>query len=334
MRRPWLLGPLFLVLCTTVASGDVAPNVANTSQKGSVHVFPYVVADANRTTFIRLANEGPGDIDVHCEFRDDKDVRGGFVTTIKKRQATWVDVSEGGIATYNMASAQYPQHEGGITSVGEGLLVCWAVDEGDANQIRWNHIFGTATLVDYTNGTLFEYPSWAFQARTGADKSPVGVPGTILLDGLKYDACPGSLHGVTGDNPDSPPGPPPPPPPPPPPGPPTIVDPVIVTPCVFDVRQDRDPFTTRLRVRTWTAAGVGPSTANTCIDFWHRVILPSATGSFQLDALADGICTGAQAVGLVGVHYRPGDTARGGTGLAGSNMKNGVIYWDPSSPPE
>ncbi len=326
MRRPWLVGPLFLLLCTTLVSGDTAPNVANTSQKGSVHVFPYVVADTNRTTFIRLANEGPGDIDMHCEFRDDADVRGGFVTTIKKRQAAWVDVSEGGIATYNLAAAQYPQHEGSATSIGEGLLVCWAVDPGDTTQVRWNHVFGSATLVDYDKGTLFEYPSWAFQARTGADKAQVGPnAGEILLDGTNYDACPGSLHGVSGNDADAPPQP--------------GDDPVVITPCAFDVRQDRDAFTTRLRIRTWTAAGSGPTTtfhpANSvapCADFWNRESLPNATGSYQIDAPATG--RGANQVGLVGVFYRPGDTARGGSGLAGSGSRSGWIHWDPSGPPE
>jgi len=53
--------------------------------------------------------------------------------------------------------------------------------------INWNHLKGDGLVVNYRNGTAWEYNAWAFQARTGTQGQPIGVPGELYLDGVMYD---------------------------------------------------------------------------------------------------------------------------------------------------
>jgi hypothetical protein len=51
-----------------------APNIVNTTQKGSLLVFPDIDHDDSRNTIIRLTNDNTSFIDVKCyygEFTDD-----------------------------------------------------------------------------------------------------------------------------------------------------------------------------------------------------------------------------------------------------------------------
>jgi hypothetical protein len=65
-------------------------------------------------------------------------------------------------------------------------MKCVAVkSNSDTTQINYNFLSGTATVVDYYEGTAFEYNSWNFKAHftTPAKK------GQLLL-GTEYDSCP------------------------------------------------------------------------------------------------------------------------------------------------
>jgi hypothetical protein len=68
--------------------------------------------------------------------------------------------------------------------------VLWAVDDdpNQVTQIRWNHLYGGATIVDYVNGTAWEYNAYAFQVVNDsiANGDPVGTAGEIKLDGKDY----------------------------------------------------------------------------------------------------------------------------------------------------
>ncbi|MCH7873156.1 MAG: hypothetical protein IID33_15785 [Planctomycetes bacterium] len=54
--------------------------------------------------------------------------------------------------------------------------------------IKWNHLKGDALIVNYRNGTAWEYNAWAFAShrsvKTGAQ---IGHPGELFLDGKMYD---------------------------------------------------------------------------------------------------------------------------------------------------
>jgi hypothetical protein len=310
MKRFWLTllaiaGPVLV---------QAAPNVATTSEKGSVLVFPLVVSytgATQTTTYIRLANDGSGSIDMHCEYRDNNPAfHGGFVIPLKTRQAVWFDVSAGGTIDTKPVPA-FPSGGDGV-----GLLVCWAVDPGDSMQIRWNHVDGLANVVNFSNGSAIEYKAWAFQVRAAVgDKQPVGTPGVIKLNGDEYDACPRFLHGVDDNN---------------------LVGGAnaraVVTPCVFDVRQDYDPFAKQLTIESWNTAGTSLGSSAQAADHWQDLNLPpGGEASFEIRATG-GACLNPdlpQTCGIVGIIYRPLSNPASGTGLSASGSRDGLILWDP-----
>jgi len=85
------------------------------------------------------------------------------------------------------------------TRILRGYAIFWAVrfndddfDPGLWEEIRWNHLKGDALIVNYENGTAWEYNAWAFQAHAedngdSLNEYPGDPPGTLSLDGLEYD---------------------------------------------------------------------------------------------------------------------------------------------------
>lgn len=85
-----------------------------------------------------------------------------------------------------------------------GFAIAWAVTATNDHvnrQIRWNHLSGSAVLVNYRLATAAEYSAWAFQALGASDNPdnpqgnglPVGVPGIINLNGQEYAWAPERL---------------------------------------------------------------------------------------------------------------------------------------------
>jgi hypothetical protein len=190
-------------------------------------------------------------------------------------------------------------------------------------QIRWNHVDGIANVIDFDTGAAFEYRAWAFQVRAAvADKAQVGTPGVINLNETEYDACPRFLHGVDQNNTLPPPS----------------FDPagggahVVVTPCVFDVRQDFDPFTTNLRTILWNEVGAQVADTTSPADFWQDIDDgPGGPVSFEIRATGTP-CVAVlltQTCGLVGIQYRPLTAPASGTNLSASGSRAGVILWNP-----
>jgi hypothetical protein len=67
-----------------------------------------------------------------------------------------------------------------------GYLVAWAVD-GEGREIRWNHLAGTATVVDYGQSAAWEHNAWSFPAvATVANGDATGDPGVLNLDGAEF----------------------------------------------------------------------------------------------------------------------------------------------------
>ncbi len=87
-----------------------------------------------------------------------------------------------------------PQHNG--SAIGQGENGYW-------EEIRWNHLKGDAVLVNYRDGSAWEYNAWAYQARCGntgdglldcTAADPNGtccaaevIPGQLDMDGFQYD---------------------------------------------------------------------------------------------------------------------------------------------------
>jgi hypothetical protein len=73
-----------------------------------------------------------------------------------------------------------------------GWIVCIAISPDGRNQINHNHLAGTATIINYDDGTTAEYTAWAFQALKPTGQ--LGTGGQIVLDNVKYDRCPSTLY--------------------------------------------------------------------------------------------------------------------------------------------
>lgn len=108
---------------------------------------------------------------------------------------------------------------GGRTRILRGFVVMWAVGfvelpteelppdlppdifgfPGVWTEIRWNHLKGDGLIVNYAEGSAWEYSAWAAQARNPSNQElPFPIPGTnepgvLLLDGLEYDLLPSEL---------------------------------------------------------------------------------------------------------------------------------------------
>jgi hypothetical protein len=210
-------------MVTLTATAAAAPNVASTSQKGSLLLFPDIRIDTTATegswnTLVRIQNDGGSSVTTRCYWMDGNRNRAGFSVPVTPNQAIWFDARTGqGTLLVN----PFPQTAadgldnpflagpwpGGFIApeatnesndsgapYGEGLLACWAVDTAAEHQVKWNHLSGTATVYNALRGA-YEYNAHAFVVPTGFDLAPVAPAGTLRLDGVTYDACPTYLVG-------------------------------------------------------------------------------------------------------------------------------------------
>jgi hypothetical protein len=229
-------------------------NVANTSQKGSLLIYPEINVDPedSSNTLIEISNDQNTVVHVECNYVNERKDRVDFDFHLTgKATASWEVLTGGG----DIAAPLFPT--GGTFPVGNprrGELICFATDVAVQNQIAFNHLTGTATVVALGDTDArqpkqaFRYNAWAFVARdaTGlpaADNTIQGTPGDLQLtganDGKSYDGCPAynivnfmpngaKLNGVT-----------------------TIDNDLVGVSCNQDLRQDFLLHTTKLKFTIW-----------------------------------------------------------------------------------
>jgi hypothetical protein len=196
MKRYTMVGAtISLALFSSVALA--APNIVNTTQKGSLLIFPEIDVEESTNTIIRLTNDGTKSIDVKCyygEFTDDiynKPIRDIRFELTKNHPVYW-EAKDG---TGSIKGVFEFPTEG---SKNAGQLICWAVAEVNAavgyTQVKWNHLSGTATVVDTADNVAFSYNAYQFYARGAKNKKQVGTTrGVLELDGTAagggYDKC-------------------------------------------------------------------------------------------------------------------------------------------------
>ncbi|MGE3843318.1 MAG: hypothetical protein AB7I50_17240 [Vicinamibacterales bacterium] len=382
MRIRHFVGTLAVALLSS-GLATAAPNVTNVTQKGSLIVFPAISIaglQSNVDTLVRIQNDGSSDVDVKCYWMDANKNRVDFIFPLTRNQAVWFDARTGN-GTYQVN--HFPTTvangfdnpfippfttpgPGPVTTVTTGILACWAVDGGAQNQIKWNHLSGTATLYAPV-GAALEYSAYAFYVPTGADLAPIGVAGSLNLNGLEYDACPLYQIGQFTPAGAAPPA-----------GAPFVQSNLLfVSGCTLDLRQDWTPVFTKLQFDVWNEDEVKFTGAYECADSFHFTAFNEGTSTLiggSLSASLDGIdsaaqnfqaatlgsyaaryrvqgvkstqcekpaTTGAtdtyrpaittQAVGIVGMQLTGVATRIVGTTLAGAGKFNGKISWDPSS---
>jgi hypothetical protein len=270
------------------SSAYAAQNVANTSQKGSLLIFPHVDLRAGTTTIIRLANDANVQVDVKCYYVNQTKFRRDFLFKLTKKQAISFDARTGSADVIGNLPG-FPTDIGGVPNITTtpvraanpflGELICFAVNPAGSTQISHNHLSGTATVgtdaipVDSVLRSSYEYTAWAFSARAVARGAQVGaIPGRLDLTGQAgaYDACPAYVIVHLS---------------------PTVAVPEVsvadqrisVSSCAQDLRQDYTPHFTKLELHIWNAHEVKFTGAWECADSTHSFLLS------QTDTLPDNL---------------------------------------------
>jgi hypothetical protein len=279
-----------LVGACTIASA--AQNVGNASQKGSVLIFPKIdntSDDLNtRDTIIQISNDYSRGVMVKCYWVNSKQEFQDFMFLVTITQPVWFRASDGmGSGSANLDPVNTPVTVPPFFENTVGELKCWAVDFEGANQINFNHLYGTATVLDYRNITAYQYNSVNFTARGFTNiNAKVGTGGDIVLSGAdkQYDACPLYLtfNFFTYDTTDPP------------------IDKraiavdgegqlvrfgktdLTLVPCKQDLRQDRVPTCTKAKFDIWNENETKYTGAYQCLKCWFEGYLNeiglSATG--------------------------------------------------------
>jgi hypothetical protein len=354
MQRTWM-GVVAIAIGVLLygSSAFAAQNVGNTSQKGSLLIFPLITLDDGEDTIIRISNDANTGIDVTCYYINERKGRRDFHFRMTRKQPIWFSVKNHG-GTFPVA--QFPTNGTFPGDDSAGALLCWATDAALSTQISHNHLSGTATVVlaEGANGTAFQvaftYPSWNFTARPGtAPGAPVGTPGRLDLTGADtaYDACPNYLIGhfsplraavETGSGAGT-----------------EFVEgsALSVLSCNQDLRQDFTPHFTKLQFQVWNEQEVKFTGAYECSDGYRILdftqiavgrenfgygVLQSTAAQLKVKGVASTQCVfGAfksEASGLVGVlatflfSDATEDFAGVGTTLNGAGTHTGFILWD------
>lgn len=185
--------------CTVPDANDRA----STSQKGSLLIFPKVEAHRTKAskaitldTFIQISNDFNQDVHVLTFFvSEDCERLYTDIDLTKNQPRYWSAATGKGAGGVGVVSPLFSVPGGpkiqGTDEVVRGYLVVFAADPNNA-QIRWNHLTGLATIVDYANGTAWEYSPYAFAVVDDSNAPPnggnIGTPGTILMNGQDYQA--------------------------------------------------------------------------------------------------------------------------------------------------
>jgi len=274
--------------CTTIASADgsptpppsLGPNVTNTSNKGSLLIFPLINIDPaySADTRIQISNDEITPVIVECEYVNQQKARVDFIFSLSgKATASWaVGAQIGDTFTPPTFPGTGPYPAFGNSFSGE--LVCFAVNNlNKSNAIVFNHLHGTATV--NAVGSAIKYSPWTFRGYDASgNPTNEGAPiinsygaGALLLEGglgSDYDACPlyettsfvpngAALGNVT-----------------------TSQNYLAVSTCNQDLRLNFNLHTTNLVFSAFNANEVGYSDANICVD--STVLIPLIDGNTNL----------------------------------------------------
>lgn len=353
MRKLFVLG----VALALAGTASAAPNVTQNTQKGSLLIFPDIDVRGSVQTIVRIQNDGPRDVQVKCYYLDGYKHRVDFQFELTANQPFWFDVRTGDgttpVAPYpNTPSNGFPNRP---TPLGAGMLVCWVVDVEGINQLKWNHLAGTATIIDHGNGSAYEYTGYGFFVPTGLDLQPVGTGGTINLNGVEYDSCPLYMLGQFSPTGTVLPGP----------APVTYGNTrVAFAGCRIDLIQDWVPTWTKLVFDVWNEEETKITGAYECADTWHEMYFVSntaapnwpfptadaASSNFSIDTIGTAsaryrvqgqastqcrplVGADAVAVGILAIQSTDiavgGGIATIGTNLSAAGKQPGRIVWNP-----
>jgi hypothetical protein len=289
-----------LLVFGMVSMASAAQNVANTTQKGSLLIFPKIVVNdafidgvgatprlggqlgqqepGYLDTWITIGNDYFQEVWVKCYWVDEAQNVEDFMFRLTPNQPIEFSAAMG--TNYGMPEVTVPPF-----GANKGELKCWAVNAAGDQQISWNHLYGNALIVSEGVGANYGYVmynAWSFTARGVTLGNAVGTGGDMKLSGLTggYDACPLYLvtnfypaypgttqesidtitYEFTYTNPD-----------------------LTLVPCQQDLRQDRIPTCTKAKFDIWNANETKYTGAYQCLKCWYEGylgLISKATGGF------------------------------------------------------
>jgi hypothetical protein len=329
-----------LALCSGTALA--AQNVANTSQKGSLLIWPLINIDGAET-FIEISNDSSRGVHIECYYVNERKGRVDFDFHLTAKQT--VSWAVGSRIGDQVTPAAFPLHgtfnPGGIwapTNPARGALICFATNNAVNAQIAHNHLTGTASVTG-----SFRYNAWSFVARNGnglpaADRTVQGTPGRLDLTGNgagTYDACPsynianfmpngGNLGGlVTGTNV------------------------LSVASCNQDLRQDWVLHVTKLQFTTWNSHENSFTGAYICVDSVHSValgaentvlvngsnfdysVLQTPNARLRVTGVASTQCPGSETSSVLGVLASATNAGVLASTTHTAGARPGFVLWDP-----
>ena len=187
---------------------------SDASQKGSLLVFPKVEikwdaqGDLIQDTILTLNNDWTEDVDV-IVFLVNAEPPAGYPEDVCEIMVNNEFVLSGDEPAYWSALTGDPKGLTPFASLGSplpdpdprnpdgshmhGYVIVWAVN-ADGQEIRWNHLFGGATIVNYRQRDAWEYTATSFQAIAADHGQTLLTPyGRLDLDGVEYDWAPAYL---------------------------------------------------------------------------------------------------------------------------------------------
>lgn len=166
----------------------------STSEKGSLIVFPKVELRFDGTTgalvqdtFIDLTNDYPDDVKVLLFFVSETCVQIENDVDLTGNQPSWWSSYSGlpgpdgaPVTPFTSLGAPYPDPEGSTDMVLRGFVIGFAINNA-WEAIRWNHLFGQATLVNYVTGDAWEYEGYTFAAVVGNNGDVINTTGELHI---------------------------------------------------------------------------------------------------------------------------------------------------------
>ena len=346
---------LLLVCVGVLVPGALAVDRCSATEKGSLLIYPKVELRWNaegyliQDTFITLNNDWNAAVDIKMYFVSETCTNVNNIIELTKNEPTYWSVASGypkGVSPWEVLGEAYSDPSGSGDLVMRGFVVAWAIDDTYA-QMKWNHLYGGATIVNYAHGCAWEYNAYAFQVVDASvdHGDQVGTPGELKLDGSDYDYgfeillldffASGATAFSGGGR--------------------LIMHDTDLTLLIADMdfRQDGDgPKTTKAWFEIWNAGEVGFSGMEFCFTKWNQELLSNIGSHFlvqflltdkgraRIHAEASDVCDPlvSENVVILGVAakiltFGNGEVACSGTNLVGAGTRATTILYDVEDEP-
>ena len=192
------LAMLFVVLAGSPGLAQI-DGAANTSKEGSLLIWPAIQTGGGSETYIFVNNSSASDVLLKCYWEVKYKPADPAGQALYYNFAMWVPGSSP--VVFRASDGASLDGQGVAAGIGDserGVLKCWAVDDSMRRQISWNHLSGSAIIVqgdsmssDSTASTAsaWQYSAWRFAANV------IASDGTFA-DGFWV----GTVMGVSADS--------------------------------------------------------------------------------------------------------------------------------------